>query len=119
MEKEKDISLKEFENLKKEVIEAYKEKYRSISDLLETTLEMSKNTNRMMKKIHESLSGLEGLFKEFYDEEKYSMLYEAVTIKDIKVMLDSMSLISEEVNTMGKYALSISDDVTKVLETDD
>lgn len=119
MTEEKKLSEEELENLKKEVIESYRKNYCCTFDLLDNLVEISKGINTMMKTLHESLAELEGLFSEFFDEENYHIVYEAVTPEDIERMLGSMSSLIEEVNTMGDYTTSITEDVGKVLHNDD
>lgn len=119
MTEEKKLSEEELENLRKEVIESYRKNYRCTFDLLDNLVEISKGINIMMKTLHESLSELERLFSEFFVEENYHIIYEAVTPEDIERMLGSMSSLIDEVNTMGDYTTSITEDVGKVLHADD
>ncbi len=102
-------------NLRNEMISNYREEYRCASELLENLLDISREINLMMKTLHESLSSLEGLINEYFAGEHSFLIQEALTPKGMDRMLDSTSLIIEEINTMRDYTTSISDDMGKVI----
>lgn len=117
MKYENYTSEEELQNLKNELISAYRKNYRNTSEILENLVDISKDINKMMKTVHESLSALEGLCGKLFSEEDSFMIHEALKPEDINKILDSLSSVIKEVGRMGDYTVAINEDIGKVVDT--
>ncbi len=119
MADENNLCKDELENLRNEMLSSIREEYLCATEIFETLLEISKNINTMMQVLHETLSEREGLFSRYFVGEKQFEIKEALKPEEIDRLFDTISSIIDEVSTMDKYTATISDDIGRVIETDE